>query len=37
MAKSAIKNGLSIEMTAKITGLTEDEIRDIIKTETNLQ
>jgi predicted transposase/invertase (TIGR01784 family) len=29
-AKSCLKNGLSIEMAAKITGLTEDEIRNIV-------
>ncbi len=30
MAKNCLKNGLSIEMTAKLTGLTEDEIRGIV-------
>ncbi len=29
MAKNCLKNGLSIEMTVKLTGLTEDEIKDI--------
>jgi predicted transposase/invertase (TIGR01784 family) len=29
MAKNCLKNGLSIEMTMKLTGLTEDEIRNI--------
>jgi len=29
MVKNCLKNGLSIEMTSKITGLTEDEIRII--------
>jgi predicted transposase/invertase (TIGR01784 family) len=29
LAKSCLKNGLSIEMTVKLTGLTEDEIRNI--------
>ena len=29
MAKNCLKNGLSIEMTSKITGLNEDEIRNI--------
>jgi len=29
IAKNCLKNGMSIEMTAKITGLTDDEIKNI--------
>jgi hypothetical protein len=29
MAKNCLKNGMIIEMTAKITGFTEDEIKNI--------
>jgi len=31
IAKNCIKNGMSVEMTVKITGLPEEEIREIIK------
>jgi len=28
-AKNCLDNGMSIEMTAKVTGLSEDEVREI--------